>query len=567
MNGTPITRRGFIRTSTAGTAGFVLESIRCSVAAEEKCSTQRNCVVEIELTSSQEYPDPYNQIELDIRLTGPSGEVIEHPAFWAGGSLWKARVAVPNVGEYTYRTVCSNHQDSGLHDRRGVISVDEYEGENPLTVHGRLRVADDRCHFEHTDGTPFFWVGDTWWMGLCSRLDFPDGFRTLIADRRAKGFNVVQIVAGPYPDMDSWDTRGANEAGFSFTDNYESINPEYYDIADRKFECLVQSGIVPCIVGMWGYYLPKIGVEKIKRFWRYLVARYGAYPVVWCTAGEAAMPYYLSETKEEDGAFQKRGWTEVTRHIRGIDGFRNLITVHPTQYGRDMIEDPSLMDFEMLQTGHSDLDSVPNTAQSVIKSVVREPRMPVIVSEVNYEGILGRCWQNIQRLCFYGAVLNGASGHTYGANGIWQMSIPEQPYGKSPHGRSWGNTPWQEAYQLPGSAQIGIGGRLMQRFPWWRLERHPEWVEPPCDPSEPYSCTAAGIPGQLRVIYSPLLWNPPRVQNLEPETRYTAYYFDPVKGEDIQIGEVKPSENGEWTPPPPPEVHDWILVMQASQQP
>src|SRR5690606_7238149 len=103
-------------------------------------------------------------------------------------------------------------------DQAGVIGVEPYNGPNPLFAHGRLRVARDRRHFEHDDGTPFFWVGDTWWMGLTSRLDWPAGFRELTADRVEKGFNVVQIVAGPYPDMDAWDPRGQNAAGFPFTE-------------------------------------------------------------------------------------------------------------------------------------------------------------------------------------------------------------------------------------------------------------------------------------------------------------------------------------------------------------
>src|SRR5690606_27383442 len=157
------------------------------------------------------------------------------------------------------------------------------------------------------------------------------------------------------------------------------------------------------------------GLERVKRFWRYLVARYGAYPVVWCIAGEATMPYYLSETKDEDKAAQKRGWTEVMRYVREIDGYHNLISIHPTQFGREQVEDPGLMDFEMLQTGHGDLESVGNTEETVLEAVRREPMMPVVNSEVNYEGILGRAWQNVQRLCLYKSILNGTAGHTYGA--------------------------------------------------------------------------------------------------------------------------------------------------------
>ena len=36
--------------------------------------------------------------------------------------------------------------------------------------------------------------------------------------------------------------------------------------------------------------MPWMGVEKVKQHWRYLIARYGAWPVVWCAAGEANLP-------------------------------------------------------------------------------------------------------------------------------------------------------------------------------------------------------------------------------------------------------------------------------------
>lgn len=528
-----------------------------------KIGIERNCVVEIAFQSTCTYENPYEALDLDVVFTGPGNAPLRVPGFWAGDNLWKVRFSANEEGEYRYETVSTNRQDQGLHGQRGVVNVGPYGGDNPLERHGRLRVAADKRHFEHADGTPFFWVGDTWWMGLTKRLDWPQGVQTLAADRIAKGFNVVQIIAGPLPDMDAWDHRGMNEAGYPFEEGFSSINPAYYDLADLKIGHLADVGLVPCIVGMWGYYLPQIGVEKAKRFWRYIVARYGAYPVVWCICGEGTMPYYLSQTKEQDAAFQKKGWTDVMAHVRSIDVYRNMISIHPCQYGREMVEDPTLMDFEMLQTGHGDMDSVGPTAATVSTAVSREPRMPVVNSEVNYEGILGRAWQNVQRLCFYHSVLNGTAGHTYGANGIWQMGTKDAPYGPSPHGRCWGNTPWREAFQLPGSRQIGLGGAFMQRFPWWKLERHPEWLDPPGNEQNPYACIATGIPGALRIVYVPMLWDPPVVRHLERDVSYRAYYFDPCTGVQIGLGEVTPNENGDWSPSLPPEVHDWLLVLHS----
>ena len=72
----------------------------------------------------------------------------------------------------------------------------------------------------------------------------------------------------------------------------------------------------------------------MKEHWRYLIARYGALPVVWCAAGEGAMPFYGSPHAAEDAALQKKGWTEVIRSMRATDPFHRMITLHPTQAAR-----------------------------------------------------------------------------------------------------------------------------------------------------------------------------------------------------------------------------------------
>ena len=42
-------------------------------------------------------------------------------------------------------------------------------------------------------------------MGLVKRLGWPEDFQLLTADRISKGFAVIQIVAGLYPDMPPFD--------------------------------------------------------------------------------------------------------------------------------------------------------------------------------------------------------------------------------------------------------------------------------------------------------------------------------------------------------------------------
>ncbi len=107
---------------------------------------------------------------------------------------------------------------------------------------------------------------------------------------------------------------------------------------------------------------------------------------------------------------------------------------------------------------------------------------------------------------FWSCMLLGTAGHTYGANGVWQVNTREKPFGRSPHGMSWGDTPWEDAYQLPGSSDVALGKRLLSRCEWWRFEHHSEWVEPRWNKDNYAGAYAAGIPREVRVIFFPLSW-------------------------------------------------------------
>jgi hypothetical protein len=546
---TPMLRRSFLALSAAAPFSAAIAQSRFAMA---------RTVAEWSFAAARPHTAP-DELEQDVVFRGPSGEH-RVPAFWAGGSEWRVRFAAPTPGRYNYTTVCSDPADAGLHARTGTLEVAPYEGDYPLALHGAPRVASDRRHFEHEDGTPFFWLADTWWMGLCRRFQWPADFQQLTADRAAKGFTVVQIVAGLYPDMPAFDPRGANEAGFPWEKDYARINPAWFDMADLRIQHLASRGLVPCIVGCWGYFLQWMGAAKMKRHWRYLVARWGAYPVVWCLAGEGTMPYYLSADKERDAAEQKQGWTELARYVRSVDPYHRLITIHPSRSSRECVADPSVLDFDMLQTGHGDRQSASNTVRTLTASYAAQPRMPVIDGEVCYEGIMEASRQEVQRFYFWACVLSGAAGHTYGANGIWQVNRREQPFGPSPHGRSWGDIPWDEAARLPGAAHIAHSKSMLMRYPWWRFEPHPEWVDPHWDEKNYWMPFAAGIPGELRVIFIPTLWNPPQVKLLESGT-WRGFLFDPRTGREVSIPEVAPDASGTWQSPVPPVVADWVLVL------
>ena len=529
----------------------------------------QHSVSEWSYTAVRQRANPFQEVDLDVVLAHEGGQTWKVPAFWSGGQEWRVRFAPPLPGRYEFRTECSDISDSGLQGKTGALVAEAYVGNHPLLQHGGLRVSTDHHHLEHEDGTPFFWLGDTWWMGLTQRLTWPDDFQRLAADRIAKGFTVIQIVAGLYPDMDWYDPRGMNEAGYPYDQELTQINPAYFDMADLRIQYLVRSGLMPCVVGCWGYFLSWIGVERMKKHWRYLIARWGAYPLTWCLAGEGTMPYYLSKTPEQDAITQKEGWTELGRYVRATDPMQRLVTIHAggNGVGRDNVVDDSVLDFDLLQTGHGGYKSIPNTMSMITAQVARVPAKPVVDGEVNYEGFLYGNFDEVQRLAFWGCMLSGAAGHTYGANGIWQVNTREKPYGPSPHGNTWGNRPWDEAMRLPGSAQLSLGKHLLQRYAWWEFKPHQEWVDPAAGPENPWRHYAAGIAGQVRVIYMfEQVWGRKvHIRHLEQEVHYSACFVNPSTGQEYPLGEVSPEADGSWLVPQQPEVRDWVLLLTSSQ--
>jgi hypothetical protein len=459
---------------------FWMSVVGISFGKTHSYKTQANVMVELTFTAKHSYDDPFNKVVLDVVFVDPSGHQLRVPAFWDGGNVWKARYASPLTGTHRFYTECPEANDIGLNAVTGKVEVKPYQGTNPLYQHGPLRASSDHRYLEHLDGTPFFWLGDTWWMGLCHRLHWPDEFQQLTADRKAKGFNVIQIVAGLYPDMFPFDARGANEAGFPWETNYTSIRPAYFDAADHRLLYLVDQGFTPCIVGAWGYFMHWMGVEKMKAHWRYLIARYGALPVAWCAAGEANLPWYLVKGFPYDDRNQVHQWTEVMRYIRATDPWHRPLTIHPTGLNelssRHATDDPSLLDFDMLQTPHGQQNAVAPTVNTMRHSYAAHPTLPVIDGEAAYEMLGDSLPTEWTRRMFWFCIMNGAAGHTYGANGIWQCNRPGQPHGASPHGGNYGKIPWNVAMNLPGSQQEGSGKRFLEQFAWQDLRPHPQWA-------------------------------------------------------------------------------------------
>jgi hypothetical protein len=537
--------------------------------------------------------------DVDVRFTTPGGPDLVVPAFQGGDRSLRVRFAAPAEGSWTWQSRSTDERLAGL---EGVLEVGPYTGDNVLYRHGRLRVAEGHRHLEHTDGAPFLWIGDTWWYGLSTRLEWPSGFGTLLADRVEKGFSLIQIVAGPLPEFPAtaegiWDPGQANEAGWPWERDWARIDGAFYDRADERIRALVEAGLVPCIVSMWGYYYTLMGAQRVERHWRNLVARYAAYPVVFCVAGEVNLPpasVHLPPLPTDDPtpmaaarAEQIPGWSAAGVELRRIDPYHNPITAHPAHPNvRRILPEPAGLDIDMIQSSHWSyqvptpairdfIDQVlgldepiglglEGTIALVEDAYAQDPPMVVVNGEPCYEGIMGSNWQDVQRLLFWTGMLSGLAGWTYGAQGIWQMNSSTDPE----HIRgSWGVGVWQEAMHYPGSRQVALGGRLLERLGWWTLR--PVVAPHVRERGRRSAFGAASDDVALYYLASEFVAEEWRgVKGLAIDVaRFEgaqATWVDPRTLDEHPIGAVTPDPSGRWEVPPTPSMEDWLLLVRSA---
>src|SRR5688572_12318641 len=127
--------------------------------------------------SKKSYSDPFNEVEVDV-IFNKDGETWRVPAFWRGGQKWTVRFTPPSPGQYTYRLESSDRDNVDLNGHETKVEIAAYMGECAALRHGMIRVSTDKRYFEYADGTPFYWLGDTWWTGLSDRLSWK-GFKKL----------------------------------------------------------------------------------------------------------------------------------------------------------------------------------------------------------------------------------------------------------------------------------------------------------------------------------------------------------------------------------------------------
>lgn len=545
---------------------------------------QRRVPVEWSFTAQKNYKDPFNEIDLDVIVTDEKGNSWKVPAFWGGGNVWRVRFAAPEIGIYTYMSVCSDTEDAGLNGVCGELEIEAYTGNNPLYKYGQIRVMPDGHHLMHEDGKPFLWLGDTWWMVFSSRVNGTDEIEYLTRDRAEKGFTIIQVIDGLWCDVHAYDRRGKNEEGYCWEADWARINPYFYDSADVKMAAIVNAGLVPVMAGSWGFYMKDMGVEKMKKHYRYMVARYASYPVIWNLAGETCMPAYYGDTHDPDdprsaGPKRKQEWAEILDYLLDIDPYHRTSLAHETAgvMPERGLPNQDKLDIVMFQGTHSQSHRAIAEAVNFVEPLVAlKPPRPVINGETCYEGMLNNCGPEIQRMIFWNTVLKGGAGFTYGAQGVWAASHENDPFGPSAYGMTWGYHTWQKASQFDGGKQIGAARKYLGRFKWWALQPAMDKLTTYDDVEEFYKPACAEIPGETLIAYVPIPISSDndgfssiirtfsmKFKNLTPGDRYVVYAYDNVRDEEIELYVTEVGADGT-LPLITKSYQEWVYIAEKT---
>jgi hypothetical protein len=508
---------------------------------------------EQEFKSSLAYTNPLQEATLTVSFTSPDGETSQVYGFWDGGKVWRVRFSPDQLGHWTFKTTCSDEANRGLHGQEGEFVCSAALGESRFHRHGLVRVARDRRHFEHADGTPFFWMADAVWSG--ARVAESKDWELYARVRSSQQFTVSGWNITPGDDVKEQSAL----VGFP---EHIGVNPEFFKRLDARLLTLSRAGILSAICPLSelqpvadAIALPD---DQAALVVKYVVARYGAEPVAWLLAFEG------------DTAGKKvRRWKRIGRDV--FAGMRHApVVLYPgkTAWVLDEFRDQAWVEgFGFQPVADVTEDALKWTFAGPFASAWTWQPPHLLIAFTPSENALGLQSKkrfgaaDVRRAAYWGELMAAAAGVSYSGQGVqnWDTTT-EQTKENTPGAKL---PMWHKALFLPGAKQMGHLVKLMNSVEFWRLQPQPKTLAAqPGDASPGREVVAAGTTGkELGLVYVP----EDRTVELTLEAlppSPTITWFDPRSGESSPAVAVVVTSTCQF---PTPNQGDWVLVMKAGR--
>jgi hypothetical protein len=435
--------------------------------------------------------------------------------------------------------------------------------------HGKLIVSKDGRSLQFSDGTPFFWLGDTGWE-LFHRLNLEE-IKQYLDNRSAKGFNVIQAVA--LAEFDG--LRKPNQYGALPLVNMDPAtpNPKYFEVLDSAIHMAAKRNLFIGLLPTWG--------DKVTKLW-------GEGPVVFDTVNAFTYGKWIGNRYKNDpniiwilggdrpAVNDQNDWRPIWRAMaNGIIQATNnncLVTYHPSGGSNSTsqwLNNEPWLDINMFQSGHGEGHDVA-CWDLVKRDLLSTPRRPTLDGEPNYEDHPVSPWPkwNVDNGYFrdydvrkqtYRSVFAGACGVTYGHHAIWQfMNAKEVAINYPDRG-------WINAMDRPGAFQVGfLKNLLLSRPMLQRIADSNRIVSGQGDKGEHIeSFHAADY--SYTMIYIPV-GKTFAVNTINMPNAIKVWWFNPKDASTHEPLTITRKDRMEFTPPTTGFENDWVLVLDDASR-
>lgn len=371
--------------------------------------------------------------------------------------------------------------------------------------HGKLEVSKNKHFIQHTDGTPFLWIGDTGW-GMFQQLTREE--IDLYLDSRQKlGFTVIQAVAHWSPHgggLKRSPDNAPNTYGFRpFTGDETKPNTsepllvkggsadapnDYWNHADYAIRAVKKRGMYLALLPCWASQLitgtGEYTKEEAKTYGVFLGNRYSKEPhIIWILGGDTKAQFKAYDKNQKFSEYDHRDIYRAMAEgiVKGVTGKNAkwneanpawdevFLSYHPNgdyPYGSSQWFHK---DVWLDVNGVEVWKEVNDVYRAMLDDYqLNEPTKPTLFLEGSYEYGTYRhdCgWVTpvMVRRQLYQTFFAGAAGHTYGAGPIWAMRGNDGDY-------NCGYT-WQQALDFPGAIQVATIAKAFLIEHQWN-----EWI-------------------------------------------------------------------------------------------
>lgn len=413
-----------------------------------------------------------------------------------------------------------------------------------------IKASRDGRYLVDARGEPFFYHADTAWQIIKRRS--PEEIVTYLEDRKARGFNVIQIQAFSRELTPATSFDGLEP----FEPIHDLLRPveAYWKGVDSFVRAAEKRKLLVAMAPVWirwggtdqAGWRYEFSETNAAPFGRWLGERYAPYQnIVWILGGDAN-PIEDTHAVAELG----RALHEKAPH--------QLITVHnkPTYSSRAFFEGEPWLGFNMAYT----YEARERVHTHVLGEWARLGKpMPIVLGESGYEeesnDAAGGAPLRIRHQA-YEAVLSGClGGHAFGQKHIWRMD--EQ---------------WRQRLDTPATQQMGHLKSLFTARKWHLLEPdlNQEVVESARDfVGKPgYVSSARARDGSFALAYLPTA-RAITVNLGKLAGPATAFWVDPTAGTTRKIeGSPFPASRQTFTPPSKNSAgeSDWVLLLESARK-